>query len=429
MIDVFDDGQHFDHASIIILTGAHLCHNPRAVKEADALTSAGYNVELLGAWFNESLAAHDRLLMAERTWKFTVVADLRPESGVSRWQRRYSSLRRKAANYRYRALGWPHPYQLGYVVRELYQAARSKHGMLIAHSEQAMWVAERLRRQGRVVGIDMEDWFSSDLPQSARRERPVSMVEQLERSLLQSGVYRLCTSRAMSQRLSVAYEVPPPSVVYNVFPWSDRGRIDGMCKDRRNRFIPSIHWFSQTLGSGRGIEQLLSALPLLQHPVEVHLRGQPSADWPGLLDRHCPPACRKSVFVHPLVSNEELLSRIAEHDIGFAGEQRYAESRDVTVTNKLFQYLLGGLGVVATDTSGQREIAMQAPDAIKICRGDDGAALAAALNPWLASAEALQMAKQAALMVARDRFCWEVESTRVIDEAQAAFGARTRDGH
>ncbi len=287
-----------------------------------------------------------------------------------------------------------------------------------------MWVAERLRRQGHAVGVDMEDWFSSDLPQSARRERPVSMVEQLERSLLHNGAYRLCTSRAMSQRLSVAYEVPPPSVVYNVFPWSDRGRMDGMCKDRRNRFTPSIHWFSQTLGAGRGIEQLLSALPLLTRPVEVHLRGRPSADWPVLLNRHCAPSFRSSVFVHPQVSNDELLSRIAEHDIGFAGEQRYAENKDVTVSNKLFQYFLAGLGVVATDTSGQREIAMQAPEAVKICRGDDGAALAAALNPWLENPDALQSAKQAALTAARERFCWEVESKRLIAEAGAALGAR-----
>ena len=44
------------------------------------------------------------------------------------------------------------------------------------------------------------------------------------------------------------------------------------------------------------------------------------------------------MFVHPVVHNDELLSRIAEHDIGFAGEMKYCQSRDLTVTNKIFTF-------------------------------------------------------------------------------------------
>ena len=34
-------------ASICILTGNHLCHNPRIIKEASALSDAGFKVEVL----------------------------------------------------------------------------------------------------------------------------------------------------------------------------------------------------------------------------------------------------------------------------------------------------------------------------------------------------------------------------------------------
>ena len=61
-----------------------------------------------------------------------------------------------------------------------------------------------------------------------------------------------------------------------------------------------------------------------------------------------------------------MLSRIAEHDIGFAGEQNYCRSRDLTVTNKILHYLLGGLAVIASDTAGQRQIAAQAGEAVRV---------------------------------------------------------------
>src|SRR5262249_32781020 len=150
------------------------------------------------------------------------------------------------------------------------------------------------------------------------------------------------------------------------FQWSERSRIDGVLKDRRNLHIPSIHWFSQTLGPGRGLEKLLAALPLVQHAAEIHLRGNPAAGFETWLRDRVPENWRERIFFHGLVSNEELLSRIAEHDIGFAGEGTYCRSRDLTVTNKILHYLLGGLVVVASDTTGQREVASQTPEAVML---------------------------------------------------------------
>src|SRR5437868_12041914 len=33
------------------------------------------------------------------------------------------------------------------------------------------------------------------------------------------------------------------------------------------------HWFSQTIGPGRGLEMLLKCLPYIKVPSEIHLRG------------------------------------------------------------------------------------------------------------------------------------------------------------
>ncbi len=134
-----------------------------------------------------------------------------------------------------------------------------------------------------------------------------------------------------------------------------------------------------------------------------------------------PPGWRPSVFVHGLVSNDELLSRIAEHDIGFAGEQRYCRSRDLTVTNKILHYLLGGLAVVASDTEGQCEIASVAKEAVLIYPAGNPRALADALNQLLGSSEQLRLAKAAALRAAKETFCWEKVSEILVESIKKAL--------
>ena len=235
-------------------------------------------------------------------------------------------------------------WQLGPLVSALLGKARAEHAdCYIAHNEQALWAGQQLLREGYRVGIDMEDWYSEDLLPEARKLRPLKMLSDLERRLLCSGTHASCPSAEMSEALATAYECAPPAVVYNAFPWSDRASIDGLRKDRRSRAIPSIHWYSQTLGPGRGLEDLFAALPHLKGEVEVHLRGNPVAGLDRWLKSRIPRNWRSSVFVHGVVSNDELLSRIAEHDIGFAGEMKYCRSRDLTVTNKILHYLLAGL--------------------------------------------------------------------------------------
>jgi glycosyltransferase involved in cell wall biosynthesis len=146
-----------------------------------------------------------------------------------------------------------------------------------------------------------------------------------------------------------------------------------------DRRFPSIYWFSQTLGNGRRLEDLIAALPLLKHEAEIHLRGKPVSGFEKWLSYRTPEAWRGRIMVHGLVSNAELLSRISEHDIGFAGETPLIRSRDLTVTNKILFYLLAGLAVVASETGGQREVASQAPSGVFLYRPGDASALARVL--------------------------------------------------
>ena len=319
-------------------------------------------------------------------------------------------------------------WQLGPAVVELEKQSRNARAdYYIAHLEQGSWVGAQLQSSGSMVGIDMEDWYSQDLPLEVRRYRPLRLLRDLERKLLTSCRHATSTSHAMSKVLAAEYGCSLPTVLYNAFPWTDRESLDGLSRDRKHRQLPSIHWFSQTLGHGRGLEDLVAALPLLTHEAEIHLRGKPVSGFESWLAHHVPEEWRGRIILHELVSNAELLSRIAEHDIGFAGETSLIRNKDLTVSNKILHYLLGGLAVVASETAGQREVAEQAPGAVFLYPSGDSPALAARLNVLLASADVLRQAKSASVAAARATFCWERQEKLLLDAIHRVFSSPLHD--
>ena len=372
---------------------------------------------VIGAWFDAGLKARDLEMQGSLPFTFKPAID-----GTENAPRRLRlRMRAKIGSIAYRFAGFENRSQLGYASHSLRAASRQPANLYIAHSEAAMAVAADLLHDGRLVGIDVEDWFSEDLPLEARKLRPIRLLRKTEHTLLTSGGHASCPSRAMSEALAREFGCPQPTVIYNAFPWSDRESMDGLFKDRRHRRLPSIHWVSQTLGHGRGLEDLIAALPLLKHEAEIHLRGKPVSGFENWLAHRVPEAWRGRIMVHGLVSYEELLSRIAEHDIGFAGENPVIRNKDLTVSNKILYYLLAGLAVVASDTAGQREVAGQAPGGVFLYPSGDAPALAARLDALLGSADALRQAKGAALAAAEGIFCWERQERVLLESINRAL--------
>ena len=154
--------------------------------------------------------------------------------------------------------------------------------------------------------------------------------------------------------------------------------------------------------------------------------GKPVSGFESWLAQHVTEEWRGRIIAHELVPNAELLSRIAEHDIGFAGETPLIRNKDLTVSNKILHYLLAGLAVVASETAGHREVAEQAPCAVFLYPSGDAAALAARLNSLLESADTLRQAKAAALDAAERRFCWERQEKALLESINRALGSPAR---
>jgi hypothetical protein len=407
-------------ASICLTLGSHLSQSPRATRSATSLALAGHDVLVLSPIFTSAGAEEDARLTREAPWRYEATVDLRPEvtNAVARF--RYRAVRRLSAEMVRRG-GVQMPCALAYAVMRTLRVVRSRDWDLhIGFQELGAYASFCLGKRGRRVAIDIEDWYSRDLLPEAQRERPKRLLSRIEQFALNGAEHSFTTSGAMAAALQRAYGGRVPTVVYNAFPFSDRKDIDGLMLDRVDQSKRSLHWASKTIGAGRGLETLCEALKFITAPVEVHLRGNCAKDFELVLRDRFPKNGQHTLHFHKPVPANQLLSRMAEHDIGLALEMDNPESRNLTVTYKFFHYLLAGLAIVASDTAGQAEAAACCDGAVSLFKVGDAKALASQVNSLLSSHD-LEARKAKAVYVSKEIFSWEKQGSHVVDAINLLF--------
>ena len=190
--------------------------------------------------------------------------------------------------------------------------------------------------------------------------------------------------------------------------------------EKTEEIADSVYSFVfQTLGHGRGLEDLFAALPLLEHEAEIHLRGKPVSGFESWLAHRVPKEWRGRMKVHEPVSDAELLSRLASTISVLRERLHLFATRSDRFERKLCIISRWG------SLSFQRDcrsagMAMQAPGCVFLLSGD-APALAARLNRLLESPDALKQAKSAALAAAERRFCWERQEKSLLETIDRAL--------
>ncbi|MFC1681543.1 glycosyltransferase [Pseudomonadota bacterium] len=364
--------------TILILIGGHLSTAPRPLKEAMILSRAGYNITVAGCWFIPKLIARDKEITSRSPFEFVQYADFSPHFPTSRFlirAKRWSALRFKLFSGSY----------FGYAAEEMLNLSLyRKANLTIVHSEAGLWVANELALKDYRIGIDFEDWFSE---QAGMQEDPNrrQCLKDLESTVLAQASYSLAASRAMSQALRKSYCLKtPPAVAYNTFPFNHSMHVNKYL-DRIDSTIPSLLWFSQTIAPGRGLELLMRCLQYIHQPMEIHLRGDDLVGYAKTILEMAPSRHKANIHFHSTVPMDDLQILIREHDIGLALDLPNCQNYDLTVTNKVFQYLSAGLRVIATKTRGQQEVAQYFTDRIFLLVENNSSELASAITTVLDS--------------------------------------------
>jgi len=221
----------------------------------------------------------------------------------------------------------------------------------------------------------------------------------------------------MSAALAAAYGCPSPLVLRNSFPLQPSSRVDRPPDNQP----PSFIWFSQTIGPGRGLELFLSAWAQTKKPSRVYLLGDERPGYREHLLVPLRPEQRHRVHFIPLVPPAELPFKLAEFDIGLALELHWPRNHDLTISNKILQYLNAGLAVIATDTAGQSEVMRASPDSGLLVAAHETTQLAQQLDDLIDNPVRLHAMQNATRSAATHLFCWEREEPGLLEAVARAL--------
>lgn len=398
----------------ICLVGAsHPCHNPRLTREADSLVEAGHEVRVVAPAIMEYLAHADRRLMATRKWRLQV-ADFCPIGVGGKWRALVTRGKRRIASEFFEKFGGDYLAETSYTaaLSQLKRLAKSEPAdWFIAHTQAALPIAVgAARRWNARVGFDCEDLLSemdNNAPGLARR---------LEKKYLPYCDYVSVPSQRISERLVSEYRIEEPLVLYNVFPTKLASTMSPPTSRERSETL-RVHWFSQTIGPGRGIEDAIEGLGRVKGPVELHLRGTVSEGYRTAIEKL---ALRHEVrmFLLPQIDHDLLIESMEGFDVGLALERVDRLGVALTVANKIFSYMLAGLAVAATDTPGQREVMDRLGDSGFVYPPGETHLLSEGLQEWFDDREKLLDAKMSSWISAREKYCWDVEKVKFLERIE-----------
>lgn len=405
--------QHDSHSvsgmTVCLVTSGHVGSNPRLVKEADALVKAGARVHVVAVNVTRlpEVQARDNYVLSRGLWPCTRVG------GRGLFARALLAAGQRGAMLVYTAgvnSDWIARTAYTPMIGRLGRAAAAiPADLYIAHNLAALPAAQQAASRNKAkLGFDAEDFHSGQFANTDKDSPRLRVTRQIERRYLRCCDYITAASPGIGRAYAAANGIQVPLTVLNVLPKRDAPASPTPCGSARQS--PSLYWFSQTIGPGRGLEEALAAIAASRSRPWLYLQGTVAQGYDrrlktlaatlGIADR--------LVLLAPSLPDD--LPRLAsQYDAGLATEPGDTPNSDACLSNKLFTYLLAGLPVFATDTKGQRELAAEVPGAIRLLPLADSTRWSSAFDSLLLEPQALASARKTAWIAGQDQFNWDWE--------------------
>jgi glycosyltransferase involved in cell wall biosynthesis len=406
---------------VCIVTPRHLSANPRVVKEAAALSAAGFAVTIVCGDYILNAKEKDQRL-TDPKWKVHHVTFGRHVASRS------IHLRQKLCQKLSRSLNRIMPVKSGLaaisqspIAWDLKKVARSVQADLyIAHYVAALPAAAKAAKlYGARYAFDAEDFHLGDLPDLPQHDFERSLIRAIEGKWLPGASYVTAAAPLIADAYAETYGIERPTVILNVFP-----RSSGPSQPTPKGTAvpgPSLYWFSQTIGAGRGLETALEAISIAKSKPHLHLRGTPATGYrEKLMDLAASLNVAERLHFHDPISPNELERAGAAFDIGFVGETGETRNRRIALTNKLFSYLTSGLPIVASGILAHSDIARSLDGAASLFDIGDSRRLASELDAILDNEVALGKARKHSWSLGQTAFCWETEAPKVVARIRQA---------
>jgi glycosyltransferase involved in cell wall biosynthesis len=397
---------------IILITSTQLSLNPRLVKEADALSGAGYDITVLHAYWNKWGAEFDKELVIRKKWKAICIG------GDPEQKRAIFFLSRVIYNA---ALIINRKFSIKVltdiaITRSsffLKRAAKKYNADLyIGHNPGALPATVKAAKTNKkLCGFDAEDYHRNELSNDSNHP-DVILKTGLEEHYFPQLDYLSTSSPSIASAYKQIFPHIDPVVLLNVFPSVSNIPDPVYNPDKPIRLL----WFSQTIGMSRGLEDIVKALELLKdYPFELHLLGYLSEETKtNYIDKLINKNVVRTYFHSPMPS-DELPVFASQFDVGLALEPAFSMNNDMALSNKIFTYMQGGLAIAASDTKAQHQLLSEYPHIGKFYQKGNAQALADILLYYHQHREKLFKTREAALEAANNELNWENESKKFLN--------------
>lgn len=403
---------------ICSVTPHQLLNNPRIVREADALSAAGHDVRVIAVRARADDTALEGALARRRAWRVQRVDIDRTSPGRVTWLA--TGVRQKAAKALWNGVRQGSRLATLAYCRTAWETARlildEPPDLIIAHTQPMLGVAHSAaRRLGCRWGFDCEDVLSEEYGEGISDPAHRELVRAVEAAFIPKADYVTVASPEFSPWLVRHYGIRDPLYVANVPSITEApDALRPGYPDARDHV--SLYWVSMSIGPLRGIEDAVRALPLVNVPVTLHLRGRvlPGFDRElqslvgslNLSDR---------VIVHDLASPLEVVRMAADHDIGLVLTQPCSENHEMQVPNKIFTYLMAGLAIGASATRGLHGALAGMPGVAFEYSPGNHVDLAERISALVRDPQRLHACRVEAFRLGQLRFNWEIEQRRLVD--------------
>lgn len=397
---------------IVLITSGQPSLNPRLVKEADALVEDGYDVIVIYQYWNKWGTELDKELIPNKKWTAIRVGG---DPILQKRQYLFTRLQFKLAHYFIKLLGVKNKFAELAIGRCAYQLTRKAIGinadLYIAHNLAALPAAViAAKRNNAKCGFDAEDFHRNEVS-----DNPNSIDVKLKSFVEDKYIHRLDYLTTASPLISKAYkELYPkqnPITLLNVFPKND------FVLETKSPGSLKLFWFSQTIGKGRGLEEVINVMgQLKESAIELHLLGDFDSSTRNYFDElvKINGLSTNCIFYYLPIASTEIFKFGSKFDIGLATEVGTPKNRDICLTNKIFSYIHSNLAIIASNTSAQELLLKDYPNIGYVYQIDEPITLVAKLNQYLDNRSLLAEHQQQALKYAIEVLNWDKEKEKFL---------------
>ncbi len=305
--------------------------------------------------------------------------------------------------------------ELHLIIIGVIQLLRTETDIYHAYVEKALpacYIAALLRHKPLIFD-------SPELPLSEPTVTRWRMLCALSNNLLAVMMRRcagvIAVSPPIVEKIRNRYHIPTMTLIRNVPVYREVQKSDRLRQYLGLNPEVRIALYQGSIQPDRGLDKLIYATAFLEPDIVIAMMGKGFRETPsqlkslitslGVADR---------VKIIPPVPYEELLDWTASADIGLiVYTPDYSLNVQWMLPNKLFEFLMAGLPVLASPLDATAEI-IRTYDVGRIVPSLAPADIGMAINTLLADRVALARMHRNALDIAKREFYWERESQKLI---------------